>query len=105
MDSGALDQEILIEVATITTDELGADVETWAEHSRPAAKLVQTPGKEFLAGDVQAESKAVFRIRWRELDSRARVTWRGRLYMVEDVTGTQRDGWTYIHARTTGASE
>lgn len=99
IDAGKLDQRILIETATVTENELGEDVETWSEHSRPWAQVKETMGREFLAGDIQAEGKAAFRIRYRALDSRARVTWRGRIYMVEDVTGTQREGFTWLHCR------
>lgn len=100
MDAGKLDQRILIETPTYTTDELGAEAATWSEHSRPWAQVKETLGREFLAGDVQTERKAVFRIRWRAVDARARVTWRGRIYGLDDVTGTEREGWAYLHGRT-----
>lgn len=97
MDAGALDQRILIEVASVTDNELGEEVDTWSEHSRPWANVKETPGREFLAGDIKAETKAVFRIRYRAIDSRARVTWAGRQFEVDDVTGTRREGWTWLH--------
>jgi len=97
MDAGALDQQILIEAHSVTLDELGAEVETWSTHSQPWAKVIETPGREFLKGDYHAEHKAVFRIRWRDIDSTARVTWGGRVYDITAVTGTRREGWSYLH--------
>jgi SPP1 family predicted phage head-tail adaptor len=99
MDAGELDQRITIETRTLTQDALGADVENWSEHSRPAAKVIETPGREFLKGEVQGEKRAVFVIYWRALDSTSRVTWRGRIYTIEDITGTQREGYAWLHCK------
>jgi len=99
MDAGALDQQITIEARTDTQDELGADVESWATDSTPWANVIETPGREFLKGEIQAEKLAVFVIRWRPLDSTYRVLWRGATYMIDAVTGTQREGWAWLHCK------
>jgi len=99
MDAGALDQQITIEARTVTQDALGADVESWATDSMPWANVIETPGREFLKGEIQAEKLAVFVIRWRALDSTYRVLWRGATYMIDAVTGTQREGWAWLHCK------
>lgn len=98
MDAGQFDQRIAIEQPTIAPDALGQEVETWAVTARPWAKVMETPGREFLSGDYKAEEKAVFVIRHRTLDSTARVAWRGRSWRIESVTGTKREGFTYLHS-------
>lgn len=97
MDGGKLDQRIAIERPVKTTDALGQEVETFATVAQPWAKVMETPGREFLSGDYKAEGKAVFTIRWRTLDSTARVAWGGRTYRIDDVTGTKRDGFAWLH--------
>lgn len=99
MDAGRLDQQIAIETRSVIPDESGAEVESWATTAHPWARVIETPGREFLQGDVQAEGKAVFVIRWRDMDSSARVVWRGRNYTIEDVTGTRREGYSWLHCR------
>jgi SPP1 family predicted phage head-tail adaptor len=99
MDAGELDQRITIETRTLTEDVLGADVESWSSLGDFWARVIETPGREFLKGEFEAEGRSVFVIRWRELDSTARVTWRGRIYTIEDVTGTQREGFAWLHCK------
>lgn len=101
MDAGQLDQSILIEVPTPSTNALGEEVLAWSTHSTPRAKAMETPGREFLKGDYRAEEKAVFVIRWRDIDSTARVQWGGRVWDITSITGTRREGWQYLHAITT----
>jgi SPP1 family predicted phage head-tail adaptor len=95
--AGDLDQQITIEVPDTTPDELGQNAEAWTDPVTVWAKVMETPGREFLSGDYQAEEKAVFVIRWRAVDSTARATWNGRPYRIESVTGTRREGWAYLH--------
>lgn len=97
MGAGQLDQHIAIETPTITTDELGQEVPTWAVQARPWAKVKETPGREFLSGDFRAEERVVFVIYWRSVDSTARVAWNGRTYRIEGVTGTRRERFAYLH--------
>ncbi len=97
MDAGALDQQIAIETRIVTTDELGAETEAWATEFRPFAKVIETPGREFLKGEVIAERKAVFVIRWHALDTTARVIWNGDTYRINAITGTRREGYSWLH--------
>jgi len=96
MDAGGLDQRIVIEARTVERDELGADVETWALQSNPWAKVIETAGREFLKGEVIAERKAVFVIRWQDLDTTARVTWGSRTYRIDAITGTRRSAQAWL---------
>lgn len=99
MDAGQLDQKIAIETRTVTQDELGADVEGWTTDSEPWAKVIETPGREFLKGAIQAERLVVFCIRWQALDSTARVTWNGAVFTIDAVTGTRREGYAWLHCK------
>ena len=101
MDAGALDQRIAIEQPTLSTDELGQEVEAWSAIAQPWARVMETPGREFLSGDYRAEEKTVFVIRWRDVDSTHRVSWRGRTWRIDSVTGTKREGFAYLHCRST----
>ena len=99
IEPGKLDQRITIETPTTSPDELGAEVVSWAVASRPYARVIETPGREFLKGEVQSERKAVFVIRWRAVAVTDRVIWRGTIYDLSDVTGTQREGLAYLHGQ------
>jgi head-tail adaptor len=101
MDAGALDQQIVLQRRSVIFDELGAEVETWNPHSQLWAKVLETPGREFLKGEYHAEERAVFVVRWRELDSTYRVQWRARTWNITSVTGTRREGWTWLHCLAT----
>ena len=96
MDAGALDQKIIIETRSVVHNALGEEVESWSP-SPAWAKVTETPGREFLKGDYQAERKAVFCIRFKQVDTTARVTWGGQVYDIQSVTGTYREGWAYLH--------
>lgn len=107
MDAGKLDQPITVEARTVTKNSFNEDVETWAEHSTPKARVVETPGREFLKGGIEAEGKAVFQIRYRAGLNTAdhRVDWRGRKYGIEDITGSQRERFLWLHCKSvTGAN-
>lgn len=101
MDAGRLDQRIAIEAATTAEDALGQEVETWATVAEPWARVMETPGREFLSGDYKAEEKAVFVVRWRAIDSTDRVRWGGRTWRIDSVTGTKREGFSYLHCVST----
>ncbi len=97
MTAGRLDQLITIETTTTTTDELGQSQDVWGPLATVWAEAKETMGREFLAGDYKAEEKVAFRIRWIEVDSKARVTWEGRTYRIVSVTGTFRSGERWMH--------
>lgn len=101
MDAGSFDQRITIEQPATTTDELGQDARTWTAIASPWAKVIETPGREFLKGDYQAEEKTVFVIRWREIDSTHRVQWSGRVWRIVSITGTKREGYAWLHCVST----
>ncbi len=97
MDAGSLDQRITIERPAVTTDELGQDARAWTAVATVWARVMETAGREFLKGDYQAEEKTAFVIRWRTIDSTYRVTWGGRTWRIVSVTGTFREGFSWLH--------
>lgn len=96
--AGELDKRITLRTRTRTIDpEFGSDVEAWASVGL-YAKVIESPGREYVAGTVGAEGRAVFLIRKRDgVDSTAEVVWKGRTYGVEDVTEAGSDG-LMLHA-------
>lgn len=106
LQAGDLDQRIVIEEPIIGRDSLNAAETVWSELADVAAKVAEVQGREFLKGDgVQAESKATFTIRYRAgIDGRMRVLWNGQTFGIEDVTGTRREGWTWLHCRAVTAA-
>jgi len=99
-NAGDLDQQIVIQAPTMTPDESGADVPGWADESSPWANVFETPGKEYLKGDVKAEGYAVFKIRWQRVTPVKRVIWQGVVWEIEGVTGTQHSGWAFLQCKT-----
>lgn len=99
-----LDQRILIQRAKVTKNRLREEVENWSDKHRAWAKVTETPGREFLKGDqVQASTKAVFKIRWiADVTEKDRVLWGRKIYEVVNVTGTQRERARYLHCETIG---
>lgn len=97
MDAGRLDQRVRIETLVVDIDELGAQTSSWLFESNPWAGVMETPGREFIAGDYRAEEKVAFVLRWRDIDSTARVTWNGRVYRINSVTGTRHSGFCWLH--------
>jgi head-tail adaptor len=95
--AGDLDQRVRIDTPVTAEDELGAETQTWPEGPTVWAKVMETPGREFLKGDYHAEEKAVFVIRFRAIDSTGRVAWGGRTWRIDSVTGTPRDGFRWLH--------
>ena len=105
MDAGKLDQRIEIQTSITGRDSLNAQTAQWIKFAEVWASVRQTMGREFLkAEDVQAEGKASFTIRFREgVTSAMRVIWRGRTFGIEDVTGTRREGYLWLHCRSVQA--
>lgn len=100
--AGELDQLITLESPVVTTDAWGGEVETWLIEAQAYARVTEARGREFLKGDYKAEEKAVFKIRWREVDSTWRVNWGGRTWRIESVTGMLREGARWIHCTAQG---
>lgn len=102
--AGKLDQRITIELPATTFNGI-EDVSAWVVSGIFWARAMETPGREFLKGDYQAMEKVAFQIRYQAIDSTARVTWSDRVYRIESVTGTYREGETWLHCvSTTGAN-
>lgn len=95
--AGEFDQRITLESPVLVTDGLGAENPEWFFEGGVWARVMETPGREFLKGDIKAERKAVFKIRWIEIDSTWRVQWGGATWRIDNVTGTFREGARWLH--------
>ena len=95
MRSGRLDRRVVIQRLTVTTNEVGEQVDTWSElatvwSERSPRGVVQ----KFNANQVYAEVDTVFRTRWypwaTTLDPMEhRLVYRSRVY---DIHGTEEIG-------------
>ena len=97
MDASDLTERIRIETPPAGEDALGQDDGDWLLLDEVWAKAIEGQGREFLKGGYEAEEKAVFVIRWQEVDSTMRTTWNGRVYGIDQVTGTHHGGWAWLH--------
>lgn len=95
--AGELDQRVTLETPVVAINALGEEEEGWLFLAERFARVIEAQGREFLKGDYRAEEKIAVKLRWIEVDSTARVTWRGRVYRVVSVTGTFREGETWLH--------
>lgn len=100
IEAGRLDQRIQIETPVTSSNELNEEVPGWAPDCEVSARVMETPGREFVKGDFRAEEKIAFQIRFRILDSTARIKWGGRTWRIDSVTGTRRSGETWLHCST-----
>lgn len=97
--TGQFNQRISLEAPDPVEDALGQTATTWQPVATVWAAVRETPGREFLRGDYQAEERTAFVIRWRNgIDSTLRVNWRRRTYRIVSVTGTFRDRELWLHA-------
>lgn len=101
LTAGALVERIRIETPSVEIDELGAETETFIHDADVWSNPVQTPGREFLSGGYVAEEKVIFGIRWREVNSKARVIWRDRTYRIDGITGTASSGDAWLYCTVT----
>lgn len=97
MDAGRLTERILIEAPTETENALGEMVPSWQTVAERWARVLETPGREFLSGDYRAEERTVFQIYWTAIDSSHRVQWGGRTWRINSVTGTYRERYSWLH--------
>ncbi len=97
MKAGDLDTQIVIEAPSATVDGFGQDALTWSVFATRHARAIEEQGREYLRGDFRAEEKAVFVIRHLAVDSTMRVLWGERTWPIVSVTGTRREGWTWLH--------
>ena len=106
-DAGLFRQRIGIEVPDPNPDELGQTDIAWVSTGTFWAQIVETQGREFLKGDYHNEERAVFIIRYQEVNSRARVVWglrpdgQPKTWDITGITGTYSDGYRWLHCLAT----
>jgi head-tail adaptor len=98
-----LDQRITIQAQTGAADALGQTNIAWLTDSTVWARVLETPGREFLKGEFHDEARVVFTLRWRHVASASRVLWNGRTWRVVSITGTRRERFISLDA-TDGAN-
>ncbi len=92
LDSGRLDQRIVLQQRVAGVDTLGQPSTTWQDVATVWAQAQPLRGREFwAAGQVQSEASVRFRMRWRTgVTTAMRVKWRDQphdIVAVVDVDG------------------
>jgi SPP1 family predicted phage head-tail adaptor len=87
MRAGALDRTITIQRKTLTQDETGAPVESWAVYATVCASKKDLRGSErFASQQVMADADTQFRIRYLSgITPMDRILCEGRTYDVKSV--------------------
>ena len=86
MNAGQRNKIITIQSKTMTTDDYGGHVETWADFSKAWAWIWPLKGRELYAAQAaQSETTVKFNIRWiAGLNESMRISYNGKYY---DITG------------------
>lgn len=99
MRAGPLDRRITIEVRTVTQNDAGAPVESWAEFATVWAQKTDLRGDEFFAAQKEnGEITTRFRIRhFAGLKAEMRIAYDGLYYdIVQLMELGRRDGWEIL---------
>lgn len=107
MGAGELDQRVIIAIRAVTLNELGEEVASWvpldagrfARVMEPLGRAYVAGGEGLDAGQIVAEERIAVKLRWIEIDPTARLDWRGRRFEIERVTGSFKEGFTWLHCR------
>lgn len=97
MRAGELNRRIVIQIPKVTRDDYGDTNETWEDFATVWAEIITSGGREFYAAQKQnAETSAVFRIRYREgLNTRMRIKYGHRVFEIlppiNDVEGKHKE--------------
>jgi SPP1 family predicted phage head-tail adaptor len=87
VNSGQLDQRIILQTRASGVDALGQESTTWSDTMTIWAAAEPLRGREFFAaGQTQSQVDVRFRVRWREtITPTMRVSWRGDLFDIVSV--------------------
>lgn len=106
MQTGNLDQQIILQQPTITNDG-GEVVQSWANIATVFAYITSPRGNEaFQASRVNAAETLRIKIRFRaDVATNWRLSWGGVFYYVQAVDRTQRrDGYLWLTAQAKGVA-
>ena len=85
--SGSLDREIIIERATVTLDDAGTPVSTWATLANMRAQLLDGETNEKIdASGAVSDATVRFRTRWLDgLTLADRLTYQGEVFTLKHI--------------------
>lgn len=92
MKAGNLDRRLTIQRVTLSQNDYGEEVETWADIARVWAWKRDVSARErFASAQTLAERTTVFQIRFRDdVNSKDRVVCEGRTYQITGITEVGR---------------
>lgn len=104
MIAGRLDRRITIERASVTTDEYGGPVETWATLATVWAEVLPiSDGERWRAAEVAATVTHRFRIRWGVgVEATDRISYDGKAFEISNVKEIGRREGQEITAQARG---
>ena len=104
--AGKLDRTITIERATITPDENGTPVQTWATLATVKAEMLEMGSQDFMRTyGASFEAVGIFRIRWMDgLTLADRVLYNGKHYLMEDIKEIGRRVGLELRCKAVGPS-
>ena len=74
MNAGEMNRRIIFQQNEGTRNELNEIIPNWVEHKTVWANVQETGGREiYQAQKVNAETTAVFKIRWRRINTKMRI--------------------------------
>lgn len=91
INSGQMNQRIILQTRTAGVDALGQESTTWSDTMIIWAHAEPLRGREFFAaGQAQSEVDVRFRVRWRDtITPTMRVSWRDELYDIVSIIEPQ----------------
>jgi len=100
MNPGKLDRRIVIQVRTMTRDNTGTRVETWADHATVWAEYVRhKAGAAVIADTDRTQDDQQFRIRTRAINpTDHRILYKSKFYDIKGVSEVGRGDFLLIDA-------
>ena len=88
MNPGKLNRRIVIQVRTLTADDMGGRVMTWADHATVSAEQVVQRGQESPVADAdRTQDNRQFRIRWRAIASDThRILYQSKFFDIRNIS-------------------
>lgn len=100
MNAGRFDRLITFQQKTSTRDNVGGDVDTWADFCSMWANYNAIGGNEQTNADrVEAKTDAVFTMRYRsDITNAMRISFDGKYYNIADINEITRRAYMRINA-------
>jgi SPP1 family predicted phage head-tail adaptor len=87
ISAGELNKQIIIQAKTITRNTYNEPIAVWEDLATPWANIITTGGKEYYAAQkLNAETSAVFKIRYRRISTLNRIKYGNRIFEILSIS-------------------